>query len=124
MRLRASITLIGKRRKIEALRHTVLNPHSFPWHVSAGDGASEASTAKFSSFFGCCQDLICGSWPSQGLKTPLSFHERAALTVFLINVFQSLEQPAVRAAALKLTSLPLWSGTLRLSYTPVFMQCK
>jgi Intron-binding protein aquarius N-terminus len=75
-----------------------------------GTDSAAAGIAKFSTFFACCQDLVSGSWPHGGLKQPLSYYERTAFTVFLINVFQSLEQPAVRAAALKLCSLPLWAA--------------
>jgi Intron-binding protein aquarius N-terminus len=82
------------------------------WESIGVEGADNAAAgiAKFSTFFECCQDVVSGSWPHEGLKQPLSYYERTAFTVFLINVFQSLEQPAVRAAALKLCSLPLWAA--------------
>ncbi|CAM9771883.1 unnamed protein product [Chrysoparadoxa australica] len=44
------------------------------------------------------------------MARPLTMKESASFIEFLINVFQSLEEPAVRSSVLKLTSLPLWGA--------------
>lgn len=40
----------------------------------------------------------------------LSPHERIVYITFMVNVFQSLEEPVVRANVLRLASLPLWGS--------------
>ncbi|KAG5175144.1 hypothetical protein JKP88DRAFT_137081, partial [Tribonema minus] len=94
------------------------------WDAVGVEGAGGGKGGeKFTAFFARIQDLLTGAWTrfdkkqaaaaaaaSAGAAPKLSYHERAALTLFLINVFQSLEQPLVRGAALRLCSLPLWAA--------------
>ncbi|CAN0357263.1 unnamed protein product, partial [Discosporangium mesarthrocarpum] len=39
----------------------------------------------------------------------ISAHERVVYVTFMVNIFQSLEEPAVRQSVLRLCSLPIWN---------------
>ncbi len=74
-----------------------------PWESMFGRDSAGTSD-KFAALFDEVLQL------HESRARPLSMHERASYTLFLINCFQSLEQRSVRQAALRLLSLPLWEA--------------
>ncbi len=78
---------------------TMVN-EKFRENVPAWTGFA-AHMDKFPAFFGRVVRL-------QSAERAWQTHERVTYLLFFIHAFQSLEQEAVRAQALKLVSLPLW----------------
>ena len=79
---------------------------------------SEASAAKFQSFF----DVVIGSQCDPARWGSFTLNERCTYILFLINTYAScFEEPMVGKAAMKLMSLPLWEnltlGRLRVELT-------
>ena len=69
---------------------------------------------KFPAFFARVLALLGGGSANSGGASALKqMHERVTFLLFIIHVFQSLEQEAVRSQALKLVSLPLWHALSR-----------
>ena len=87
----------------------------FRENVPAWTGFS-AHMGKFPAFFGRVVRL-------QSSERAWQTHERVTYLLFFIHAFQSLEQEAVRAQALKLVSLPLWyslsRGRLQVGHSPL-----
>ena len=67
----------------------------------------ERQREKFPAFFARVLGLLGAGDALQHM------HERVTYILFIIHAFQSLEQEAVRAQALKLVSLPLWHALSR-----------
>lgn len=86
------------------LLQTMVN-EKFRENVPAWTGFS-AHMDKFPAFFGRVVRL-------QSSERAWQTHERVTYLLFFIHAFQSLEQEAVRAQALKLVSLPLWYSLSR-----------
>ena len=86
------------------LMQTMVN-EKFRENVPAWTGFS-AHMGKFPAFFGRVVRL-------QSSARAWQTHERVTYLLFFIHAFQSLEQEAVRAQALKLVSLPLWYSLSR-----------
>ena len=90
----------------------VMVNEKFRENVPAWNAFSQQAE-KFPAFFGRVLALVGGGSGDGSQPALKQTHERVTFLLFIIHVFQSLEQEAVRSQALKLVSLPLWHALSR-----------